>query len=116
MAVKLNQRAYDQAIKLIAQNKLVLDKMDDWSEHRPSTAKENEFIEERGLDEYEKWHLGIDDAQKEGTKRRYKFPYGDFEKVHRCAVVAAKVRAAEYKDHEIEVAAGHLHEMLNELR
>ncbi|WP_437284743.1 hypothetical protein [Sorangium sp. So ce406] len=44
-----------------------------------------------------------------------KFPYGDFEKLHRCGVIAAEVRAAQYEDREIEVAAAHLHGALNAL-
>jgi hypothetical protein len=115
MAVELNQRAYQHAKVLIAQRKAVLDKMDAWSEHKPSTEKENEFLEEHGIVEYQKWFLGIDPEEEESSKRRYKSPYGDFEKVHRCGVIAAKVRAAQYKDHDIEVAASRLSEMLDEL-
>lgn len=31
----------------------------------------------------ENWHLGVDDEASEHTKARYKFPYGDFARVHR---------------------------------
>jgi uncharacterized protein (DUF2267 family) len=47
--------------------------------------------------------------------RLYKFPYGDFENVHRCGVIAAEVRAAQRKYADIEVAAAHLHGRLDEL-
>jgi len=115
MSVKLNPRSFQHAKILIGQKRFVLDKMDDWSEHKPSTEKENEFLAEHGIEEYQKWFLGIDEDEPEGNKRRYKFPYGDFERLHRCGVIAAEVRAAQYKDHEIEVAAAHLHGMLNAL-
>jgi hypothetical protein len=91
----------------------VLDERDDWSEHQPTTAEENRFIEEHGLREYGKWHLGIDETFDEDTKGRYKFPYGDFENVHRCAVLAAESRAGQYKHLEIERAVAHLHRMLD---
>jgi hypothetical protein len=112
MATRLNQSAYDYAKKLIADGKLVFDERDDWSEHQPSAEAENEFILRRGYGEYAKWHLGIDDEHDEQTKRRYKFPFGDFEKVHRCAVLAAESRAGQYKYQDIESAAAHLHGML----
>jgi hypothetical protein len=115
MAVKLNSRAFDFAKGLIKEGRVVLDVMDDWSEHQPSAQQENEFIAEHGFGEYQKWHLGIDDEQDEDNKSRYKFPYGDFENVHRCGVIAAEVRAAQRKYTDIEVAAAHLHGMLDEL-
>ncbi|UVK41028.1 hypothetical protein LHFGNBLO_002573 [Mesorhizobium sp. AR10] len=112
MPVKLNRTGYDQATKLIEEDRAVLDERDDWSEHQPSTGDKNRFIEDHGFREYQKWHLGVDDAQSENNKRRYKFPYGDFKNVHRCAVLAAESRAGQYKYLDIELAAAHLHGML----
>jgi hypothetical protein len=37
------------------------------------------------FDDYALWHLGVDDAEEPGTKGHSKFPYGDFQKAHRCA-------------------------------
>jgi hypothetical protein len=112
MAVKLNRKAYDHARSLIKADKVVVDERDDWSEHQPSAADENRFIEKHGFSEYGKWHLGIDDEQDEDTKARYKFPYGDFNNVHRCALLAAESRAGQYKYDDIEHAAHDLHGML----
>jgi hypothetical protein len=113
MAVKLNQRAFEHAKELIEQGKFVFDERDMWSEHQPSAQDENEFIREHGFSEYAKWFLGIDTDEDEENKRRYKFPYGDFEKVHRCGVLAAESRAGQYKYHDIELAAAHLHGMID---
>jgi hypothetical protein len=115
MAVTLNKRAYDHARKLVENGKLVLDERDEWSEHQPSAAQENEFLKSHGWGEYARWYLGEDDEEDEETKGRYKFPYGDFEKVHRCGVLAAEVRAGQYKHTDIETAAAHLHGMLDAL-
>jgi hypothetical protein len=115
MAVKLSERSFEFAKKLIDEKRVVLDVMDDWSEHEPSTQQQNEFIEKHGYGEYGRWFLGVDDEEGEETKARYKFPYGDFENVHRCGVIAAEVRAAQRKYTDIEVAAAHLHGMLDEL-
>jgi hypothetical protein len=115
MAVILNRSAFEHAKQLVSEGKVVFDERDAWSEHQPSTRQENEFIRAHGIAEYAKWHLGIDDQQDENTKRRYKFPYGDFQKVHRCAVLSAESRAGQYKHFDIERAVAHLHGMIEEL-
>ncbi len=112
MGIRLNRTSYEQARRLIGEGKAVLDERSAWSEHQPSAEAENEFIRLHGFDEYAKWHLGIDDEEHERTKGRYRFPYGDFKKVHRCAVLAAESRAGQYKHAEIASAAAHLHGML----
>jgi len=112
MAMKLNKTAFKQAKELIGEGLVVPDDRDAWSEHQPSAEEENEFILRRGYEEYAKWHLGIDEAKGEHTKGRYKFPYGDFKKVHRCAVISAESRAGQYGYEDIESAAAHLHGMI----
>ena len=112
MAVKLNRKGYDHAQQLVKEGKVVLDERDDWSEHQPSAQQENEFIEAHGYPEYGRWHLGINEESPEDTKGHYKFPYGDFEKVHRCGVLAAESRAGQREYQDIESAAAHLHGML----
>lgn len=115
MTVNLYQRAFDHAKSLIKDGRFVYDDRDAWSEHQPSAQQENAFIEEHGFGEYARWHLGVDDEQNEDTKGRYKFPYGDFEKVHRCGVLAAESRAGQRKYYDIELAVAHLHGMLDAL-
>jgi hypothetical protein len=112
MSVKLHRSGFDHAKHLVEEGKIVLDDRDAWSEHQPSAKEENEYIRRHGMREFGKWHLGIDDEQDEDNKGRYKFPYGDFEDVHRCAVLSAESRAGQYKYFEIERAAAHLHGML----
>ncbi|HEX6510055.1 MAG TPA: hypothetical protein VF221_20695 [Chloroflexota bacterium] len=116
MAVRLYEPGFDHAKSLIDEGKVVIDERDAWSEHQPSAQQENEFIRQHGFGEYGKWHLGIDDEEGEETKERYKFPYGDFERVHRCGVLAAESRAGQYKYSDVERAAAHLHGMLDAVR
>jgi hypothetical protein len=116
MAVRLNEKAFEHAKGLIKDGLYVLDDRDDWSEHRPSAKQENRYIEEHGFAEYARWYLGVDDAEPDDNKGKYKFPYGDFEKVHRCAVLAAESRAGQYKYHDIENAAAHLHGMIEQMK
>src|SRR5918998_6707475 len=113
MAVKLNKKAFEHAKDLVRKGHVVVDERDAWSEHQPSAQQENQFIDLHGFGEFGKWHLGIDDERGEQTKGRYKFPYGDFENVHRCGVLAAESRAGQYKYYDIENAAAHLHGMID---
>ena len=114
MTTTLNKHSFAFAQELIKKGKGVLDQRDDWSEHQPSTRQENEFIEAHGWDEYANWHLGVDDEASEHTKARYKFPFGDFEKVHRCGLLSAEVRAGQNKYRDIEDAAIRLRDLMDQ--
>jgi hypothetical protein len=115
MAVRLSAAAYNHARWLVEHGHLVLDERDDWSSHQPSATQENQYLEDHGFAEYGRWYLGVDDEYDRDTKSRYKFPYGDFEKIHRCGVLAAEGRAGQNKYTDIELAAAHLHGMLDVL-
>jgi hypothetical protein len=112
MAVKLHEGGFDYARSLVEAGRWVFDERDDWSEHQPSAAQENAFIEKHGLTEFGRWHLAVDDELSPDTKGHYKFPYGDFEKVHRCGLLAAESRAGQRKYIDVERAAAHLHGMI----
>ncbi len=114
--LKLNEDAFAFAVQLIKQGHFIADGRGAWSEHRASADEENEFLRVHGFSEYAKWHLGIDDRYPENTKRRYKFPYGDFKNVHRCGALAVQSRAGEYKYSEIENAAAELRAMIEATR
>jgi hypothetical protein len=49
----------------------------------------------------------------EETKGRYKFPYGDFRRVHRCGVISAESRAAQQSYDDITKAVAELHKLLD---
>jgi hypothetical protein len=112
MAVILNQKAFEHANALILEGRCVYDERDDWSEHRPSAADENGYIRANGMDAYANWYLGIDEEKPKDTKGAYEFPYGDFENVHRCGILAAESRAGQYKHGDVASAVAHLHEMI----
>jgi hypothetical protein len=113
MTITLNTEALANAEKLIAAGRATHDDRDDWSEHAPSAAKENEFIEKNGYAEYAKWHLGVDKSASEDTKGRYSFPFGDFAGVHRCGLIAAESRAAQNDHGSIAAAAKSLLEKID---
>jgi hypothetical protein len=114
MSVKLNRLSYANAQKLIRNRQCVLDERSDWTDHRPARRAAEKFIEQRGFAEYAKWHLGEDDEEPEGNKRRYKFPMGT--SIMFIAVrYSLPRRAGQYKHADIELAAAHLHGMLEKL-
>ena len=108
MAVKLNRSAYEHAKRLIEEGKFVNDERDAWSDHHPSTQMEEEFVGKNDFSEYGKWFLGINDEYSEDRKRHYEFPFGDFENVHRCGILAAQSRARQDKYFDVEGAAADL--------
>ncbi len=114
MAVKLNQTGIRHARSLVRDGKVVRDDRDAWSEDAPSAGDENDFIEKHGWGEYSKWHLGVDDDMDRDTKGHYSFPYGDFAKVHRCAVISAESRAGQFDHDDIRDDAKKLLELIDE--
>ena len=114
MTVKLHQPGLRQARSLVRDGKVVRDERDAWSEDAPTTDDENAFIEKEGWGEYSRWHLGVDDDMDRATKGHYKFPYGDFAKVHRCAVISAESRAGQFDHDDIRDEAKKLLELIDE--
>jgi hypothetical protein len=52
--------------------------------------------------------LGSKDEYREESRRHYEFPYGNFENVHRCGILAAQSQASQDKYLDIENAAADL--------
>lgn len=113
MATKLNRKALTHARKLIDSGKVSRDVRDDWSEHSPSADDENAYIEKHGFAAFAEWHLGRDDERTDGTKGSVSFPFGDFTKVHRCAVISLESRAAQHGHNDIRDAAKKLLDLID---
>lgn len=111
---RVNQDAVKQARRLIDDG--AYDDSTEWSDAAPSTDDGNDVIEREGYDGYGAWHLAVDPDANDETKGRYAFPYGDFEKVHRAALVAAKQRAAQNDHAAVEKAADELLQHLDAAR
>jgi hypothetical protein len=109
----LNRRAVAQARKLIDARQYVLDS--DWGESAPTADDENAFLKTHTWDEYAKWHLGLTDGATDETKARYGFVYGDFQRVHRTALIACVYRASEWRHKAIELAAHRLLQRIDKL-
>jgi hypothetical protein len=111
---RVNETAVKHARKLIDAG--TYDDTTEWSQAAPSTAETNKEIDEESFDEFAEWHLAVNPDASEGTKGRYAFPYGDFTKVNRAALIHAKQRAAQNDHDEIEEAAADLLERLDRKR
>ena len=113
---RLNENAFAYAQELTTQGHVVLDKKNEWGDHHPTAQQDNDFIRDHGFVEYSKWHLGIDPTHVQSSKARFKFPFGDFKNIHRCALLAVKSRAHQYGYSDIENAAERLLEMMERAR
>ena len=111
---RVNEAAVEQARKLIDSG--TYDDTTEWSDAAPSADDGNAEIEKHGYDGYGAWHLAIDPDANEETKGRYAFPYGDFTKVNRAALIHAKQRASQNGHGAIEKAADELLEHLDRKR
>jgi hypothetical protein len=111
---EVNTDAVARARKLIDAGDY--DDTTEWSEAAPSAAEENDERDSEGQEGYAEWHLAVDPEKGEGTKGRYRFPYGDFSKVNRAALIHAKQRASQNDHDAIEKAAGDLLDRLDEKR
>ena len=107
----VNKEAVRKARSLIEDGKVDADT--EWSDAAPSTDDGNQLVDEAGYAGFGEWHLAIDPDASEDTKGRYAFPYGDFQKVNRAALIHAKQRAAQNDHTEIEKAADDLLEQLD---
>jgi hypothetical protein len=108
---KVNQAAVRQARRMIDEGNV--DTTTGWGDAAPAAADGSKEIDREGYDGYGRWHLGIDTGASEETKGRFAFPYGDFKKVNRSALIHAKQRASQNDHGEIEKAAGDLLDRLD---
>ena len=116
MTVKLNPTALTHARRLVEEGAVVRDERDAWSEDAPSAADENAFIDKNGYSEFGERFLGVDDEKNHDTKGHYSCSFGDFRKVHRCAVISLESRAAQNDHDEIATAAKNLLELIDKDR
>lgn len=111
---RVNKAGVDRARTLIGKG--AYDDTTEWSAAAPSAADENREIEKHGYDGYGEWHLAVDTEASEETKDRYGFPFGDFSKVNRAALIHAKQRATQNDHDEVAAAADRLLQQLDEKR
>lgn len=111
---RVNDAGVEKARKMIDAHQY--DVHTDWSKAAPSAADENGQIERHGWSGYGEWHLAIDTEASDETKDRFGFPYGDFSRVNRAALIHAKQRASQNGHDDIAKVADDLLERLDSAR
>ena len=111
---RVNDDGVAKAREMIDSHQYDLDT--EWDDAAPSTERSNEKIDRDGYDGYGQWHLAVDTEASEDTKDRYGFPFGDFQRVIRSGLIAAKQRAAQNDHDAVEKAADELLEYLDSVR
>ena len=106
----VNRKAVRHCRDLIAAGKVVLDS--DWGRVQPDADTQNAYLEEHHWADYAAWHLGLTEGANDETKARHAFVLGDFDRVHRSALIACVYRASEWRHKKVELAA---HRLLQEL-
>ena len=105
---QLNKAAVTKARELIQAKRYVLDS--DWGDVQPDADAENTYLKTHSWDEYV---VLLTDGANDDTKARHAFVYGDFQRVHRTALIACVYRAAEWRHKDIELAAHKLLQLLD---
>lgn len=103
MSSSLNPRAVEHAARLIQAGRFLRDERDAWRAHQPTAKDAAHHARRHGDEAHALWYLS-DDAR---------FPYGDFSRVHRCALLAAEAAAVEFGFEEIAGAAARLRALID---
>ena len=111
---RVNNDGVAKAREMIDSNQYDLDT--EWDEAAPSTEQSNAKIDRDGYGGYGQWHLAVDTEASVDTKDRYGFPFGDFQRVIRSGLIAAKQRAAQNDHDAVEKAADELLDHLDSAR
>lgn len=103
--LKLNAHGLAHAKQLIDQGKYALNTV--WRSNEPTDEQRSAFETAQGYDAVAQWYLAVDDTG------GLALPYGDFRRLHRSGVVAAKRRAESLNAPEVAEAAESLLDLLD---
>ena len=104
--LKLNYEAFKQAESIILHGKV--DMTSTWAKVMPPTDVQSAFQKKLGLEEYAKWFLAYDADEPEDSPKRFHHLIGDFDKVHRSALLAIRAVAEKENDNNILIAVKEL--------
>jgi hypothetical protein len=116
MVYTLNRMSFEFAQKLIKRRLLVIDRDNDWVDHKPSRGRRKAFLEIYGPVEYGKWHLAEDEGVAQRSFNRFAFLIGDFTRMHRCALIAAQLETGKLNNMNIRDALAQLLTQIDALK
>lgn len=111
---RVNETGVSKAKELVEAG--AYDDSTEWADAAPTAEQENRQVDRHGYDGFGEWHLAVDTDASENTKGRFRFPFGDFSKVNRAALIHAKQRAVQNDHPEVAGAAGRLLDLLDDKR
>lgn len=111
--LKFHRDAFEFAKELI-KNRKVNCNVRTWTVDQPTPADQNDYLKKHGMLAYGKWFLATKVGTDKNTKEHYEFPMGNFKELSREGIISIKVRAAQFKHHEIEKAAADLLDLINQ--
>jgi hypothetical protein len=107
-----HKEAFEYAKKQIKQGNVNCDEHN-WAENQPTPQSEDIYLADHSVYDYGQWFLGTKADTPKDAKEHFEFPIGNFNKVYRSGIIAAKHRAAQFKHHEIEEAAAELLDLID---
>lgn len=94
--MQINRAAVEHARQQVFEGRYRISS--NWRESQPSAAKAQSYLQQHGTEQYQQWYLAIDGAN------QYVLPTGDFDAVHRSALMVAKEQALQAGNGELEAA------------
>lgn len=113
MAMHVNRAAVEHAKTLIEDGQYAINTV--WSRNAPQADAENRYLETNGIEAFGRWYLAIDTDADADAGSAHQFPYGDFKRVHRSGVIAARQRAAQNGYHDVANAADELLDLFDRM-
>jgi hypothetical protein len=111
--MNVNHDALEKAKQLIDEGSFRINTP--WRDAQPTNTAEDRYIAQNGWKAYGQWFLAVDPNVSAESKEHYKFPYGDFNAVHRTGLIAAKQRAAQNHNTDVEAAADEILDLFDRL-
>jgi hypothetical protein len=111
MNLKANPSGVAHAKQLIDEGKWALNTQ--WSANQPSLEAQQNYLTRHGEEALSQWFLAVDTAANGGST--YQFPIGDFRKVHRSGVVAARRYAEQNQLGDLVEAADEILDLFDRI-
>jgi hypothetical protein len=106
----VNKSGVSHANSLIKSGKVI--KPSSWTP--PSADAENAYIKANSIEDFGKWHLGIDSEVDPKTKQHWHYIFtSDFKNVDRAGLIAIRQRAGQQKQTDVFEAAGKMLENID---
>lgn len=87
MALKFHEPGFAYAQRLITEGEVLHDSLEKWQESAPDRDDKVRFLNTHSIHEYGQWFLAIDEDKPENSIERYAYPHGDFNEVHKSALL-----------------------------